>query len=233
MSIVYKIENTINGMLYIGQTRKLLEERFNEHITLSRRSSYHLHRAIKKYGIEHFTYSIIEEVDENNINEREMFWINEFDSFRCGYNMTLGGEGKKGYFSSEETKEKISKAKKGKLKSRLAYEKRNETLKSIDPEFFKTIGKKSSSTQKSNGKNAGKNNPKFDNHYYLLFNENNEQVLRYLRNDVDKLNPNEYPVRSMQTKKLRNTKLFYSFKEHKFKDWYFCYEHELGVCDDN
>ena len=46
---------------------------------------------MRKYGIENFEISLIEETD--NPNEREIFWIEYFGTFKCGYNATLGGDG--------------------------------------------------------------------------------------------------------------------------------------------
>lgn len=47
---------------------------------------------MRKYGIEHFHLSLIEETD--NPEERERFWIEQKRSFKKGYNATLGGDGK-------------------------------------------------------------------------------------------------------------------------------------------
>ena len=46
---------------------------------------------MKKYGVEHFHIELIEETD--NPNEREVFWIEYFGSFKNGYNATKGGDG--------------------------------------------------------------------------------------------------------------------------------------------
>ena len=48
---------------------------------------------MRKYGIENFEISLIEETD--NPNEREVFWIEQKRSFKYGYNATLGGDGKR------------------------------------------------------------------------------------------------------------------------------------------
>lgn len=52
-----------------------------------------LYAAMRKYGIENFSVELIEETD--NPEEREIFWIEQKDSYRNGYNATLGGEGKR------------------------------------------------------------------------------------------------------------------------------------------
>ena len=97
MGIIYKIDNLINNKCYIGKTSRSLEERWKEHLRHRFNLDYALYRAFKKYGIENFTISLLEEniEDEILLNEREKYWINYFKSNNknYGYNMTLGGEG--------------------------------------------------------------------------------------------------------------------------------------------
>lgn len=53
--------------------------------------NYHLYRSMRKYGIDNFEFSILEECAISELNEREKFWIQYYDSFFNGYNTTLGG----------------------------------------------------------------------------------------------------------------------------------------------
>ena len=48
---------------------------------------------MSKYGVEHFHISLLEET--NNPEERERYWIEKLNSFKYGYNATIGGDGKK------------------------------------------------------------------------------------------------------------------------------------------
>ena len=48
---------------------------------------------MRKYGLENFSIEILEET--NKPEEREIFWIEQKNSYRNGYNATLGGDGKK------------------------------------------------------------------------------------------------------------------------------------------
>lgn len=98
MGYIYKIQNKINGKSYIGQTRKHYEQRWYEHIKTafsnapsSQESRYSIHFALRKYGIENFDFSIVEEVDDELLDDREQYWIRVEDSFYNGYNETLGG----------------------------------------------------------------------------------------------------------------------------------------------
>ena len=96
MSYIYKIYNDINNKIYIGKTNYLLEKRFQEHIRDSRKNQENrpLYNAMNKYGIEHFKIEQIEECDEQVVDDREKYWIEFLQTFKYGYNATLGGEGK-------------------------------------------------------------------------------------------------------------------------------------------
>ena len=94
MGYIYKIENNINHKIYIGQTVKFYEERFKQHkvnYTKEYFSQIVLYKAFNKYGIENFTFSVIEEVDNKLLDEREKYWISYYNSYYDGYNSTLGG----------------------------------------------------------------------------------------------------------------------------------------------
>lgn len=95
MAYIYQIENLINGKLYIGKSDYSLEKRFKEHCRDSKKPSLQnrpLYRAFNKYGIENFQISLIEET--STPDEREIFWIEQKQSFKNGYNATKGGDGK-------------------------------------------------------------------------------------------------------------------------------------------
>jgi GIY-YIG catalytic domain. len=99
--IVYKITNKQNNKIYIGKTKENNDDYFGSGLLIK--------RAIKKYGIENFTKEIIEIcLNEEQLNEREMFWINEFNSTNknIGYNITSGGNGGD-TFTNNPNKEKI------------------------------------------------------------------------------------------------------------------------------
>lgn len=91
---IYKIQNLINGKLYIGQSVDI-EQRWKEHISAAKGDYYHytLYKAMRKYGIENFSFSIIEECNRDELSEKEKYWIKFYNSYEEGYNSTLGGEG--------------------------------------------------------------------------------------------------------------------------------------------
>jgi group I intron endonuclease len=95
MAFIYKITNQINDKLYIGKTYKTIEQRFKEHCKASKnKKTFHrpLYSAMNKYGIDKFQIELIEETDIPE--EREQYWIKYYDSYKNGYNATLGGDGK-------------------------------------------------------------------------------------------------------------------------------------------
>lgn len=117
---IYCVHCIPTGKKYIGQTIQKIKNRINDHFSRSSNSRYKFHRAIKKYGKDNFIYGIIEECDYDIINEKEMFWIKAYDTFKNGYNSDTGG--KNGRLVSEETKRKMSKMQKGKNKKPLTEE---------------------------------------------------------------------------------------------------------------
>lgn len=95
MSYIYKITNNINGKVYIGKTNKTIMKRFKKHCEDSLKYKERpLYRAFNKYGIKSFSVNEIEECNPNIVNEREKYWIEYYNSFKNGYNATLGGDGK-------------------------------------------------------------------------------------------------------------------------------------------
>lgn len=93
---IYKIENLINGKLYIGKTCNKLHIRFKDHIKkASLHENRYLYDAMNHYGYDNFRISEIEIVrDEDSLNDREIFWISKLDTLiPNGYNMTKGGDG--------------------------------------------------------------------------------------------------------------------------------------------
>ena len=91
---IYKIANRVNNKVYIGQTRFTIDHRFKQHVknfNIEHRTQP-LYKAMAKYGIENFSVECLEECDVKDLDEREIFWIAKYDSFRNGYNATLGGQ---------------------------------------------------------------------------------------------------------------------------------------------
>lgn len=96
MAYIYQITNDVNQKIYIGKTENSIEKRFKEHCwdaSRERNEKRPLYNAMRKYGVEHFHIELIEET--NNPEEREVYWIEKKQSFKNGYNATIGGDGRK------------------------------------------------------------------------------------------------------------------------------------------
>ena len=105
---IYSALCKVTNKRYIGQTVRNVSERWKEHISDSKNPKTSLHRAIAKYGANMFVVRVIEEdIDVTNLDEREKHWINEFDTFNNGYNLTEGGQGVGQRELSEESRDKI------------------------------------------------------------------------------------------------------------------------------
>jgi len=112
---IYKITSP-SGRVYIGQTINF-KKRMDEYkgydtpkspVKVQRK----LYNSFKKYGFDSHIKEIISEYDQglNNsiLDEMEIYWINEYNSYTNGLNCTKGGQGTAGRIHSKETREKIS-----------------------------------------------------------------------------------------------------------------------------
>lgn len=96
---IYKFENNINHKVYIGQSCSL-ENRYKQHLHNHKNPKLHdyqtkFYSALRKYGFENFTFSIIEQQEEyskEELNNLERKWIEYYNSYEEGYNSNRGGE---------------------------------------------------------------------------------------------------------------------------------------------
>lgn len=89
---IYKITNKTNQMVYIGQSVNIAS-RLKDHIKAGlgiNSSNNKLYTAMKEFGVEEFTYEVLDKGDID-LNEREKFWIDYYQSNSYGYNSTRGG----------------------------------------------------------------------------------------------------------------------------------------------
>lgn len=95
---IYKITNKINNKIYIGQSVNI-KSRWADHKKNAFNANYkeynkYLYRAFRKYGLENFTFEIIEECSREELNDRENYYILYYHSNEeeYGYNTTSGYE---------------------------------------------------------------------------------------------------------------------------------------------
>ena len=129
--IIYLIRNKMNGKCYVGQTieekgfngrynclGEEIEKVYNYHKSNKERNRYynkHLLSSIEKYGLEAFEVNkcLDYAFSLEELNIKEKVYIQLYNSFKNGYNETLGGESTKGYIPTEEHRQKMSEAIKG------------------------------------------------------------------------------------------------------------------------
>lgn len=146
---IYKYENKINHKVYIGQTVDPAARHYS-HISKSRTEKTKFYNAVRKYGWDNFDYAIIAQAEAEDIKELsslldslEIQYIEQYSSYKNGYNSTIGGRSCRGkempdsfieYCKhrtySEETRKKMSEA----AHHRIYSEERREKLSKVAKE---------------------------------------------------------------------------------------------------
>ncbi len=104
---IYVITHKDTGKQYCGQSIDCFE-RFKQHTT-PKKNSTGIKGAIMKYGVDAFSFQILEECKRELLNEREIYWIAELGTLSPGgYNLNSGGGAPT--TRSEETKQRHSKS---------------------------------------------------------------------------------------------------------------------------
>ena len=118
---IYKIINLSNDKIYVGQAVSHIlnhkkyrpyghNGRFHCHISeafsTKKNQSHYLNNAIRKYGVENFVIELIECCEIKDADEREIYYIKEFNSlYPNGYNLKNGGNV---FTHSDESKKRVS-----------------------------------------------------------------------------------------------------------------------------
>jgi group I intron endonuclease len=162
--IIYKSTNKITGKVYIGQTIQTLDKRIKGHIKESKMDKTRPFLiSINKYGADNFTFETIDSANNlDELNDKEIHWINFYNSVSPnGYNVTGGGQGKK-MISTNELSKRISKG--------LQNSKKWQKIKNSE-EYLKKI------KEKFIGHNKGK---KFSTkHKEKIWEKNKERILKF------------------------------------------------------
>lgn len=83
---IYKITNLLDGKNYIGQSRDIYR-RWAQHKSDAKAKNLPLYRAIRKYGIQNFSFEILEECQITELAQKEDFYIEKYNAFiPYGYN---------------------------------------------------------------------------------------------------------------------------------------------------
>lgn len=92
---IYAIKNKVNNKMYIGKSVNINDrlKRHKKEIKLKIHKNKHLQSAWYFYGEDNFEILILERCKKDLLNQKEIFWIEFYDSFNNGYNKTKGGDG--------------------------------------------------------------------------------------------------------------------------------------------
>ena len=94
---IYKITNLINNHSYIGQSTNIEQrwskEKYRAYNNNSKSYNSILSQAFRKYGLDNFSFEILEECEIALLDEREKYYIQYYNTYLAGYNATTGGQG--------------------------------------------------------------------------------------------------------------------------------------------
>lgn len=94
---IYKITNLKTNEVYIGQSKDV-RDRWNQHckcgLGIDTPSRSKLYQSMLNYGLENFAFQLLEKCEPNQLDEREKYYIEAYNSIDYGLNMQSGAGGK-------------------------------------------------------------------------------------------------------------------------------------------
>ena len=107
---IYKCTCLVDEWEYVGQAQDLFKRKKQHLYDLRNNKHYnkHLQNSWNQNGEDSFVWSVIEYCDIEELDDAEIYWINELNSFRHGYNQCEGGKSIRGYVRSPELRAKHS-----------------------------------------------------------------------------------------------------------------------------
>jgi group I intron endonuclease len=150
---IYCIENIINNKKYVGQSINV-EKRLKKHFLKLKNGEHenrYLQRSYNKHGENNFTSYLIEECTKEELNNKEIYWIEKLNSYKEGFNLTIGGNGVTGWKADDEFKQHISEITSGEknpnyghkwtdeMKKRLSFQRKGKYDNADNPNSKKII----------------------------------------------------------------------------------------------
>ena len=93
VSGIYKITNQQTGECYIGQSTDI-STRWKAHakcgLGIDTPANNKLYKAIQEYGIWNFSWEVLEKCSNTELNKKEYYYINLYQSYEYGYNSNAG-----------------------------------------------------------------------------------------------------------------------------------------------
>lgn len=116
---IYQIRNLVNNKVYIGQSCRLVDRRYNHFrlLDLNKEHNPHLQNAYNKYGTNNFIFEVLLYCDIENLDFYEQEFVNALGP---EYNIRKIVTSNRGHVVSEETKRKISMSNLGQKRSSAA-----------------------------------------------------------------------------------------------------------------
>lgn len=107
---IYMCTCNANGESYIGQSQdvKLRKCQHLSELRGGKHFNQHLQRAYDKYKEYNFSWTVLEYCSENELDDREIYWIAYYDSYHNGFNANEGGKSNRNFERTDEFKEKLS-----------------------------------------------------------------------------------------------------------------------------
>lgn len=115
---IYLIKNIVTNKYYVGQTRlRNPIIRWKDHVDSAyiKKEEYHLYQSMRKYGLSNFVFQVIEDgILLKDLDIKEKYYIDYYDSYNNGYNNTIGGQDNSWHskLSKEQVLEIINKIRK-------------------------------------------------------------------------------------------------------------------------
>lgn len=130
--ILYKVISPSNK-IYVGITKETISSRISKHKYVAKKGKTKFSKAINKYGINNLIWMVCREnLTKEEAIKLEKQYIKFYNSFKNGYNSTLGGEGAFGYKWDKNLHKKYHKEREEKYYKNEFYRKRqSEVLKNM------------------------------------------------------------------------------------------------------
>jgi group I intron endonuclease len=162
MGYIYLRTNKINGKKYVGQTKDIKDRNRKWNNLNCKYGGCVINNARKKYGVDGFSFELLKECPNEEMNYWEMYYIKQYNSKKpYGYNATDGGDST--YERTDEIKKKISatlktseKAKIARTKAAAALRGRKQSPETIEKRAAAHRGKKLSEETKAKISDANK-----------------------------------------------------------------------------
>lgn len=145
MKTIYKVTNTVNDKVYIGQTKNFknrVKHHKSDYKRDGKRGDYPLYNDMKKFGIEKYSFEEIKTVEDSLGDETEEYYIEKYNSTIEGYNISA----KANSFRDEKVMAKI------RNKTYLENSKERSTKRNIEnwknKEYREKMSRNSSKVQK-------------------------------------------------------------------------------------